>query len=62
MKLEILSKQGAVLYDSGEIFDGQTVRFSWPADETRVVVTAMNGIGKKSSVRGNLVQSGTANP
>lgn len=62
MKLEILTKQGAVVYDSGELFDGESVKFTWPADETRVVVSAVNGIGKKSSVRGNLVQSGTSKP
>lgn len=56
-KLRIVLKtkvEGKLLYDSGELADGQSKTFAWPADST-VVTYAISGVGQPSSVRATLI-------
>jgi hypothetical protein len=47
---------GSLVYDSGELADGQTVEFAWPAQSFVITTTARSGTGGvASTVRAELV-------
>jgi hypothetical protein len=46
------------LFDSGELGNGESRRFSCPADDTRIEIDAIGGTHGNSSVRGELVVAG----
>ena len=46
--------EGRLLYDSGELADGQSKTFPWPADAA-VVTYAISGVGQPSTVRATLI-------
>jgi len=48
----------AIVYDSNNLADGETARFSWPAGNVGPVVTATSGVGVESTVSGELLRDG----
>jgi hypothetical protein len=59
LRLEVIKKRknqkAITLFDSGELENGQSILFTWPLEDYRVVVTAVSGIGSESSVSGALL-------
>lgn len=57
LRLMILDKKlKQVVYNSGELADGQTTTFVWPSDSFIPIIWAISGVGDSSSVSGSLVK------
>ncbi|CAA9890069.1 conserved hypothetical protein [Candidatus Methylobacter favarea] len=56
LRLKVLDKDKKTAYDSGELENGETVAFDWPAQSANVVVYAISGVGESSLVRGKLIK------
>jgi hypothetical protein len=58
LRLQVRDKSSsAVYFDSGELGNGETKSFAWPANSSVVTVYAFSGVGQPSTVRGELVQN-----
>jgi hypothetical protein len=56
LRIQILSRSDkSPVFDSGELADGETATFKWPAKDAVAVIYAISGVGKNSSVSGDLV-------
>lgn len=60
LRLRLRDSEGRFTFDSGELKNGKSVEFVWPADYKNAVVTAVSGpAGRESSVGGMLVRIGS---
>jgi hypothetical protein len=56
LQLQVRDPSGLPLYfDSGELANGETKSFAWPAPNAIVTVYAISGVNTPSSVRGELL-------
>lgn len=63
IRIVLLSKNNIKLFDSGELSDGESVIFDWPAALNKTVVYALSSPnGSESSVNGTLVSLPTLIP
>ena len=57
MQFQIVDRAiGKKVFDSGELGDGQSSTFAWPASNAAITVYAMSGVGSGSTVRGELLR------
>lgn len=58
LRLQVRDKaSSAVYFDSGELGNGETKSFTWPANSSVVTVYGISGVGLPSTIRGELVQN-----
>ena len=57
LRFQLRNKAGAWLFNSGEMVNGQSATFAWPADDARMVLHAISGVGNTSSVKAALLKS-----
>ncbi len=56
LRFQVRDKSGLPLYfDSGELANGESKNFAWPAPNTVITVYAISGVNTPSSVRGELL-------
>ncbi len=57
LRLQVRDKSGLPLhFDSGELANGETKTFAWPAPNSVITLYAISGVNTPSSVRGELIQ------